>query len=266
MSSKKGGFVNLLYSTIMPKVYGLGATVVILGAMFKIQHLPGAGFMLGLGLGVEAGIFFLSAFEPKKHEVDWSKIYPELGEDYEDMGIKTTHHKSHTNITKELDKVIGEKIPTELVDSLGKGMKTLADSARQLAGMSNAATATSEYAIQAKEASSVLKLMTNGYRSTAESIIQYSAASKEAQEYQKQVVIATKSLNALNTVYEMELKDTNIHLKSMNSFYTNVGQSMENIFQAGKDTEQFRTELSKLTNNISQLNKVYGSMLSAMKN
>ena len=62
MSEKKGGFMDLLFTTIMPKVYGIGAAVVIVGAMFKILHLPGSSIMLGVGLTVEAVIFFLSAF------------------------------------------------------------------------------------------------------------------------------------------------------------------------------------------------------------
>src|SRR3990170_5424947 len=83
MSKKKGGFTELLYKTIMPKVYGIGAAVVIIGALFKILHMPGADEMLMIGLSVEAGIFFLSAFEPPHNEVDWSKVYPELAEEYE---------------------------------------------------------------------------------------------------------------------------------------------------------------------------------------
>src|ERR1700733_5456898 len=83
MAKKKGGFTTLLYKTIMPKVYGIGAAVVIIGALFKILHLEGANAMLMIGLSVEAGIFFLSAFEPAHEEPDWSKVYPELAEDYE---------------------------------------------------------------------------------------------------------------------------------------------------------------------------------------
>ena len=83
MAKKKGGFVNLLYSTIMPKIYGIGAAVVIIGALFKIEHMEGASLMLILGLSIEAAIFFLSAFEPKHEEPDWSKVYPELSEEYE---------------------------------------------------------------------------------------------------------------------------------------------------------------------------------------
>jgi gliding motility-associated protein GldL len=83
MSKKKGGFVELLFKTIMPKVYGIGAAVVIVGALFKILHLPGADEMLMIGLLTEAAIFFLSAFEPPHKETDWTKVYPELAEDFE---------------------------------------------------------------------------------------------------------------------------------------------------------------------------------------
>jgi gliding motility-associated protein GldL len=81
--SKRGGLNELFFSTIMPKVYGIGAAVVIVGAMFKLLHYPGAEIMLGVGLSTEAIIFFLSAFEPKKAEPDWTKVYPELAEDYQ---------------------------------------------------------------------------------------------------------------------------------------------------------------------------------------
>jgi gliding motility-associated protein GldL len=70
MSKKKGGFTELMYKTIMPKVYGIGAAVVIIGALFKILHYPGADEMLMIGLSTEAVIFFLSAFEPPHPEVD----------------------------------------------------------------------------------------------------------------------------------------------------------------------------------------------------
>ena len=69
---------NFFYSNVMPKIYGIGAAVVILGAMFKILDWQGANWMIGIGLSTEAVIFFLSAFEPRPQEVDWSKVYPEL--------------------------------------------------------------------------------------------------------------------------------------------------------------------------------------------
>src|SRR5690606_7708766 len=78
MAVENKSFSNKFYSDIMPKIYGIGASIVILGAMFKILDWTGGNLMIGVGLTTEAIIFFLSAFEPKSREVDWTKVYPEL--------------------------------------------------------------------------------------------------------------------------------------------------------------------------------------------
>jgi len=131
MSKKKGGFTELLYKTIMPKVYGIGAAVVIIGALFKILHMPGADEMLMIGLSTEAVIFFLSAFEPPHQDVDWSKVYPELAEEYEAPTVTPRITNKQGSITQQLDASLEKaKIGPELLDSLGKGLNNLADSAR----------------------------------------------------------------------------------------------------------------------------------------
>src|SRR5688572_32570060 len=125
MSKKKGGFTALIYKTIMPKVYGIGAAVVIIGALFKILHMPGADEMLMIGLSVEAGIFFLSAFEPPHAEVDWSKVYPELSEEYEAAAVapRISNKPAGPSLTQQLDVSLEKaKIGPELLDSLGKGL------------------------------------------------------------------------------------------------------------------------------------------------
>src|SRR5690606_9599736 len=104
MSKNKGGFKELFYTTIMPKIYGLGAAVVIIGAMFKILHYPGADLMLVVGLTTEAVIFAFSAFEPKHHDPDWSKVYPELAEDYDgSTGIMRRNGEDSGSVSKKLD-------------------------------------------------------------------------------------------------------------------------------------------------------------------
>ena len=91
------------------------------------------------------------------------------------------------------------------------------------------------------------------------------SASQDAKEYRVQFQKVTQNMGALNAVYELELQDTNKHLKAMNAFYGNLTTAMENMSDASKDTQQFKQELSKLTTNLTSLNNVYGSMLSAMK-
>jgi len=266
---KKGGFTDLLFKTIMPKVYGIGAAVVIVGALFKIQHYPGAGVMLGIGLGVEAVIFFLSAFEPPHAEPDWSKVYPELADDYSgpvNKGAIRSASGKEDNVAQKLDHMLeSAKIGPELIEGLGKGMKNLADNVKQMGGLSNAAVATDEYSKNVSSASKALLDMNKSYAQTASAMSEMANASGDAKQYHTQVQNITKNLGALNSVYELELQDANSHLKAMNKFYANVAGVMESMEKAGKGSEKFSQELQKLTGNLTSLNTVYGSMLTAMR-
>ncbi|MDG1278060.1 MAG: gliding motility protein GldL [Algoriphagus sp.] len=265
MASNSNSFSAKFYSSIMPKVYGIGAAVVILGAMFKILDWQGANWMIGIGLSTEAFIFFLSAFEPKAEEVDWSKVYPELAGDA--PGVKRTAKASTgDNTTQKLDEMLANaKVGPELIESLGKGMQNLATSAAKMGNLADAAVATNEYATNVKSAAKTLVDMNASYSKTAAALTEMSSASQDAKAYHMQVQTVTKNLSALNSVYEMELQDANSHVKTLNKFYSNMTAAMEGLSEAGKETEAFKNELSKLNQNVSSLNKIYGGMLSAMK-
>lgn len=252
----------------MPKIYGIGAAVVIVGAMFKILHMPGAALMLGVGLTTEAVIFFLSAFEPKHPEPDWAKVYPELADDYD--GPAAAPRKAVPQATggaaAQMDKMLAEaKVGPELIKSLGEGMRNMAESAKKMSNLSDAAVATNEYAGNVKSASRSLAEMNKSYASAMEAMSGMADATKDTKEYHSQVQNVTKSLGALNAVYEMELKDAQSHTKALNKFYSNISGALESMAEAGKETSAFQSELNKLTSNISALNKVYGNMLTAMR-
>jgi gliding motility-associated protein GldL len=270
MAKKKGGFMELLYKTIMPKVYGIGAAVVIVGALFKILHLAGANEMLMVGLLTEAVIFFLSAFEPAHPETDWSKVYPELSEDYESPAVPTATRisnapKGESPLLKIDEMLKTAKVDQNLLDNLGKGLTNLATSASQMSNLSNAAVATNEYAKNVQTASSSLMEMNKSYSTAMKAVTAMADASKDTSEYHAQVQKVTKNLAALNTVYEMELKDADSHVKNMNKFYDSLTGAMQGLSKVGDNTAKFTSELGSLTNNLTALNKVYGSMLTAMK-
>jgi len=265
MASNSNSFSANFYINIMPKVYGIGAAVVILGAMFKILDWQFANIMIGVGLSTEAAIFFLSAFEPKAEEVDWSKVYPELAGDAPGAK-KTLKATAGDNTAQKLDEMLANaKVGPELIESLGKGMQNLASSAAKMGNLADAAVATNEYATNVKTAAKTLVDMNASYSKTAAALTEMSAASQDAKAYHTQVVTVTKNLSALNSVYEMELQDANSHVKTLNKFYSNMTAAMEGLSEAGKETEAFKNELSKLNQNVSSLNKIYGGMLSAMK-
>src|SRR5690606_9997309 len=271
MAVAKKSFSNTFYSNVMPKIYGIGASIVILGAMFKILDWTGGNLMIAVGLTTEAIIFFLSAFEPRPQEVDWTKVYPELAG--ENTGVAPVGGAARVGkvavadgATQKFDEMLEKaKIGPELIDSLGKGIQNLASSAERMGTIADAAVATNDYANNVKAASKTLVDMNQSYASTAAALSEMSSASMDVAGYKEEVANVTKNLSALNVLYEMELKDADSHVKVINKFYSNVTAAMESLNEAGRETEIFKTELAKLNNNVSSLNKIYGGMLSAMK-
>lgn len=266
--------VDWFYRVVVPKVTSMFAAVVILGALFKILYLPGAALMLGVGLGAEAVVFLVAAFQPAPPPAahyEWERVYPEL------MSAEEASHKpveSGADNTKALattalvglDQMLKEAdLTTESFKSFGKGIKTLNDSALKMRDMSDAASASSEYSQSLRSASNSLATLNKAYATTVESMTAMSNAAKDAKDYHTQVQLITKNLGALNAVYEMELKDANSHLKAMNKFYSNLTVAMESMAEASKESQVFKDQMTKLTGNLTSLNKVYGNMLTAMK-
>ncbi len=262
--AKKSSFRDVFYQKYAPMITGVGASIVILGALFKLQHWPGAGLMLTVGMLIEAGIFLLFAFAPQPHEYDWSLVYPELSGNNAAApranGTEVAVVKPE-NILERLDKAIDKGV----FDRLGSSMKELSTSVSSMGEVTKATVATQEYAVNVQNASRSLQDMTKSYSDTIKAMSSMSAATTDAQKYHEQVMSVTKNLTALNAVYEMELKDTNSHLKALNKFYGNLGNAMETVSEASKDATQLKTEMGKLSGNLSGLNKVYGGMLTAMK-
>ena len=268
MSSNKGGFKEKFYHDIAPVITGLGAAIVILGALFKIQHYPGAGPMLIVGLGTEAALFVMFAFAPQPKEemglTDWAKIYPQLASEYDDYGDDEV--ATPDNAVKALSEMMNEaNISQNTINALGSGLNALSENASKMSDLSSAVAATSDYTKNAKSASEQLAAVGNAYKTTADAMKGMASAAGDAKEYHAQVQNITKNLGSLNAVYEMELQDANNHLKAMNKFYGNLSAAMENMSEASKDTDAFKKNLAGLTANLTQLNSVYGNMLTAMK-
>jgi gliding motility-associated protein GldL len=262
MSTNNGGFKQYFFDKVMPLVYGLGASVVIVGAMFKIMHWPGANEMLIIGLSTEALIFAFSAFAPVHKDPQWERVYPQLADDYYDeSGEPTT-----TSVTKKLDEMLTDaNIDQNVINKLGQGLNNLAENVASMGSLSNAAVATNEYAENVKAASKSIIEVNKSYGKTVEAVGEMANATADAREYHAQVQNITKNLGALNAVYEMELQDANNHLRAMNKFYSNLSSAMENMSEASRETQQFKDELQKLGKNLSSLNNIYGNMLAAMK-
>ena len=259
------------WKNFMAKLYGLGAAVVIVGAMFKIMHWPGAGPMLVVGLTVEAVIFFFSAFEPPHEEVDWSLVYPELagmhgdeaGHGHEKKVVKKV--TSTDPVAQELDKMLSEaKIGPELLESLGIGLKSLGDNTAKLADITDASVATDDYIKNIKVASGSVSELSASYSKAATAMNDISGSTDDLKNYNGQIQSATKNLLALNDLYQLQLNDSSTHIKSTAKFYDNFNVLMDNLNASVEDAGKYRNEVNLLAKNLSSLNTVYGNMLSAM--
>ncbi|NBV12656.1 MAG: gliding motility protein GldL [Sphingobacteriia bacterium] len=285
MSRKKKSFFETKgWKNFMKYLYGLGAAVVIIGALFKILHLPGANIMLIVGLGVEAMIFAISAFEPLHEELDWTRAYPELivpedefsdleelehhGEEGEETpaleGGAPAHHGGGNYLAEAGNAISAAKMGPELLESLSESLEGLKNNVSQLANITDATVATEEYSTKIKQAAHQVDILNNKYEITVDAMSQFSNSVEHAKAYHEQVQTVTRNLSSLNAVYELELQDAQAHLRSMNQFFGSLSSAMNNMMEASKDTEAYKHEVAKLTQNMNALNTIYGNMLTAM--
>ncbi|MBU0486923.1 MAG: gliding motility protein GldL, partial [Bacteroidetes bacterium] len=171
------------YKAFMSKLYGIGASVVIIGALFKIQHWPFASAMLIAGLGTEAVIFFFSAFEPPHAQPDWSLVYPELAglseEDAEALGEDPKLAQKKSALEKFDAMIENAEISPELFEKLGHGLRNLNDTTQKLADVSDATVATNNYVANFEKASEKVNQFADSYGQSATKLNQTADALSE---------------------------------------------------------------------------------------
>ncbi len=254
------------WKSFMAKLYGFGAAIVIVGAMFKIMHWPGAGPMLVIGLSTEAVIFFFSAFEPPHEEIDWSLVYPELagmhGEEVEHKKIE----EDKGSLTEQLDTMLEDaKIGPELMASLGEGLRSLSDQAGKLNNITDASVATNDYVSSVKSAAKNVDNLSESYSKAAESLNGLSLSQDESSSFGEQISKVSKNLSALNASYELQLQGSSEHLNATSKFYGGLEDLLKNLNESVDDTKKYKEQIAQLSSNLESLNTVYGNMLTAMR-
>lgn len=282
------------WKNFISKLYGLGASVVIIGALFKIQHWPLAGPMLTLGLLTEALIFFFSAFEPLHEEIDWSLVYPELAGIPEDESPELAAHggKHHGGNSggggggygggagsvalAKFDEMLEKaEISPDLFMKLGVGMKKLSETTANINVMGDITAASSKYMNTINTANDSLGKLSNSYQETARVINEsgstyrnmadsFSVIEVGGKSYQLQLESLNKNLSALNTVYELQRKGADDHIKESDKIYKGIQGLVKDLSESAVDTKKYREQITKLNESLSTLNNVYGNMLAAM--
>lgn len=248
------------WKNFMAKLYGIGASVVIIGALFKIMHWPGAGLMLMAGLGTEAIIFFFSAFEPLHEEVDWSLVYPQLaGLEPEATPVPTGGTGGGTQVSIFDEKLLesAEDAP-ELVQKLTKGLENLTNTTTNLSDISDAALATNQYTESMNKASENVNQLSDSYKQSVENVNQ--SAESLSDSYKKSAENLTYTVEGLTDSYSQVSQKVSEAGGELANSYKKLTESMDlevDFSTVIQGNESYNEKLGVLNKNLSALNAVF---------
>jgi gliding motility-associated protein GldL len=192
----------------MNMVYGLGAAIVIIGALFKIQHWPYGSAILTIGMIVEAIVFTISAFEKQGSDLDWSLVYPELAGGQTMSGKKKVEAPKDAEglLSKKLDGLLKEaKIDGELMASLGNSIKNFEGAAKGISPTVDAMSAQKKYGEEMSLAAAQMESLNSLYKVQMESASRQASINEEsvvnAEKLKEQMSSLASNLSSLNGVY-----------------------------------------------------------------
>ncbi|MBK7432520.1 MAG: gliding motility protein GldL [Chitinophagaceae bacterium] len=241
------------FLTLIDVLVSAGAAVIIFAAWAKLTHQSYADMMLTIGMWTETGIFLVYALiewiKPKHHEED-------------DEPADAIENPSLQSMDKMLQQA--DISPTNL-KKLGEGFQKLQTTVGNMHEIGDVVKSTGDFSAKTKEATVALGSMSTAFASSAATMGSFSNAAESAKGFHEQVQVLTKNLGSLNTIYELELKESNNHLKSLNTFYGKLAEASQTMMGTVEDAGKAKEQISVLANNLGKLNAVYGNMLSAMQ-
>ena len=249
MVAKKRTFL-----TLIDVLVSAGAAVIIFAAWAKITHQSYANAMLTIGMWTETAIFMVYAIiewvKPKSHDEDVPVAAMPVG----------------NPALKSLDKMIQEADITPVsLKKLGEGFTKLGTTVNGISDVSDIVKSTGDFGAKTKEATTAMGSMATAFNNSASTMTSFNNASESAKGFHEQVQVLTKNLGSLNTIYELELKESNNHLKALNSFYGKMAEASQTMMNSVDDANKAKEQIGVLANNLGKLNSVYGNMLSAMQ-
>ncbi len=249
MSSGVSPATNRLVNVIVC----VGAAVVIFGAWAKILHKSFADIMLTVGLLTEAAIFIIYAILPP----------PDQGSPSAPVIVEK---EKGNPALKSMEKMLEEAdITPANLSKLSAGFQKLGTTVTNMSEVGDIVKATGDYTQKTVAASAALDKVKDAYTNTAASLSSFNAASESTKQFHDQVQVLTKNLSSLNTIYELELQESNNHLKALNQFYGKLAQASNAMSGTVEDAEKAKQQIGLLASNLGRLNSVYGNMLTAMQ-
>ena len=241
------------YKVIMSKLYGWGASIVIIGALFKINHYPYADEFLIVGLSTEAIIFFFSALEPIHMEPDWTLVYPELTGMAHDgkPGTPGSIHKTGkgTSVTRELDDMFTKaKIDPELIESLGDGMRKMSDNVSKMSNVASTGIAADDFVKNIKDAGKSAGELSTSYKRVSD-VLQQDATT--VGEFSSSVKSAAVSAGTLANVYNDVSSAIRREMSATETFSNSMSKATES---ANRLAEKYNASAELLSKSAEKLN------------
>ncbi len=260
------------YRNLMAKVYGLGASVVLIGALFKINHYVGADAMLAIGLGTEALIFFLSAFEDPHVEPDWSLVYPELAGMYHPVKGAELQKKRQTP-TQQLDEMLKKaNVDEKVIERLGTGLEKLSENAVKMADVTDAAAASKDFADNMKKAGQSAQKLGEVITEDVEASGSYAkglqSVNQNAEVLSNAYVQAAEILKGnMDSAEEFvgTVRQASQSAKSLAENYQKsaeaLAKSVEALDFSSVSGEEYNQQIQKIAENLAALNVMYENQL-----
>lgn len=257
------------WKNLMHKVQSWGASVVLVGALFKITHWPGATIMLTIGLLTEAAIFFLAGVEPPHEELDWTLVYPELklGEKDEEDLLTTGKKKkkveggevSVTSISK-LDEMIEKAGKDGLFEKLNQGLTKLSDNVLKMNDITDASVATKEFADNLKTASTNVNSLSETYKKSEKEI--NTSASELANSLKNSSQNITYSFDGLSDSINKTQETVKKNSTDLDNAYKNLVSSMNVDFsKLGEGNKEYNEKIGSLNKNLTAINAIFEMQL-----
>lgn len=237
-----------------------GAALVIWGALRKIIHASDAETWLWIGLTTEAVIFALYGVLYLIFPAEKGSGHPE------ETLVDAVEATPQGRVLNQMDKALMEAdITPANLSRLSDGFKKLNTTITNMNDITDVVAATGDYTAKTREVTSALTQVKDAYVSAANSVIAFNSASDGARVFHDQIQVLTKNLSSLNTIYELELQESNNHLKALNSFYGKLAETSQIMTNSADDARKVQDQIGSLANNLGRLNGIYGNMLSAMQ-
>jgi gliding motility-associated protein GldL len=241
-------------SKIVDVFVSVAAAIVIWGALRKILHEADADFWLKVGLTTEAIVFLV-----------YGVLYLVYPAEDERVGKKLVT-AAPGDVLGSMDKAMRDAdITPANLNRLGEGFKKLNTTITNMNDITDVVAATGDYTARTKEVTAALTQVKDAYVGAANSVGAFNAASDGARVFHDQIQVLTKNLSSLNTIYELELQESNNHLKALNGFYGKLAETSKTMLASAEDAKKVQVEIGSLSNNLGRLNSIYGNMLSAMQ-